>query len=78
MPHRLSGHSVVPSGDTRPSENLVRHAQGVDVLVHAMIVPDTLSRAGVPPDRSSNIIGYHLTPEQAGEIAVRRPKAAQR
>ena len=28
------GHSVVLSGDTRPSENLVKHAQGVDVLVH--------------------------------------------
>ena len=28
------GHSVVLSGDTRPSENLVKHAQGVDLLVH--------------------------------------------
>ena len=28
------GHSVVLSGDTRVSENLIRFAQGVDVLVH--------------------------------------------
>jgi ribonuclease Z len=29
-----AGRSVVVSGDTRASENLVRHAQGVDLLIH--------------------------------------------
>src|SRR5262249_48880176 len=29
-----AGHSVNLSGDTRVSENLIRYAQGVDVLVH--------------------------------------------
>lgn len=28
------GHSVVLSGDTRKSQNLVAHARGVDVLIH--------------------------------------------
>jgi ribonuclease Z len=28
------GHSVVMSGDTRRSESLIKHAQGVDVLIH--------------------------------------------
>ena len=28
------GHSVVISGDTKPSDNLVKFARGVDVLVH--------------------------------------------
>jgi ribonuclease Z len=29
-----AGHSVAMSGDTRFSENLIRHSQGVDVLIH--------------------------------------------
>lgn len=28
------GHSVVMSGDTKPSDNLVKYSQGVDVLIH--------------------------------------------
>jgi ribonuclease Z len=28
------GHSVVMSGDTKPSDNLIKFAQGVDVLIH--------------------------------------------
>jgi ribonuclease Z len=71
------GRSVVLSGDTRVSENLVRHAQGVDVLVHEVFAPVTLERAGVPPGRAKNIIDYHTTPEQAGEVFTRvKPKLA--
>jgi ribonuclease BN (tRNA processing enzyme) len=38
------------SGDTRPSENVVAHAQGVDVLVHEVQVPspDETDEAGWP------------------------------
>src|SRR5690349_10686008 len=36
------GHSAVLSGDTRVSENLVRFAQGVDVLVHEVLDAETL------------------------------------
>jgi ribonuclease Z len=72
-----AGRSVVLSGDTRVSENLVRHARGVDLLVHEVFVPETLQRAGVPPERAKNIIDYHLTPEQAGEVFTRaKPKLA--
>ncbi len=40
------GHSVVLSGDTRYSENLIRFAKGTDLLVHEVIVaPDTLSKS---------------------------------
>jgi ribonuclease Z len=71
------GRSVVLSGDTRVSENLVRHAQGVDVLVHEVFAPVTLERAGVSPGRAKNIIDYHTTPEQAGEVFTRvKPKLA--
>jgi ribonuclease Z len=72
-----AGRSVVLSGDTRVSENLVRHAQGVDVLVHEVFAPATLQRAGVPPARAKNIVDYHTTPEQAGEVFTRlKPKLA--
>ena len=72
-----AGRSVVLSGDTRVSENLIRHAQGVDLLVHEVFVASTLERAGVPPARAKNIIAYHLSPEQAGEVFTRtRPRLA--
>ena len=72
-----AGRSVVLSGDTRVSENLVRYAQGVDVLVHEVFVPATLQRAGVPPDRAKRIVDYHTTPEQAGQVFTRvKPRLA--
>ena len=43
------GHSVALSGDTRVSENLIRFAQGVDVLVHEVVDADTVrARSGQP------------------------------
>jgi ribonuclease Z len=72
-----AGYAVVLSGDTRKSDNLIRHARGVDLLVHEVFVPETLQRAGVPAERARNIIDYHLTPEQAGEVfAEAAPRVA--
>ncbi len=72
-----AGRSVVLSGDTRVSENLIRHARGVDLLVHEVFAPETLQRAGVPPERAKNIVAYHTTPEQAGQVFARaKPKLA--
>jgi len=72
-----AGRSVVLSGDTRVSENLVRHSQGVDLLVHEVFVPETLQRAGVPPDRANKIVAYHTTPEEAGLVFARtKPRLA--
>jgi len=65
------GRSVVLSGDTRVSENLIRHAQGVDLLVHEVIAPDAIERAGTPPERAKTIASQHVTPEQAGEVFSR-------
>ncbi len=62
------GHSVVLSGDTRFSENLVRHARGVDLLVHEVVAPDSLRRIGAPPERVKAIVAHHTTPEQAAEV----------
>jgi ribonuclease Z len=72
-----AGRSVVLSGDTRVSETLIKHAQGVDLLVHEVFVPETLQRAGIPPERAKNIIDYHTTAEQAGNVFTRtKPKLA--
>jgi ribonuclease Z len=71
------GRSVVLSGDTRVSDNLIRHAHGVDLLVHEVAVLETLQRAGVPVERAESIVKQHLTPEQAGEVfAKTMPKLA--
>lgn len=71
------GRCVVLSGDTRFSENLIRHAQGVDLLIHEIIAPDSLSRAGYLSDRIARIAAHHTAPEQAGEVFARvKPKLA--
>jgi ribonuclease Z len=73
----FAGRSVVLSGDTRVSDNLIRHAQGVDVLVHEVVSPETFQRAGTPLDRANSVVAHHATPEQAGEVFSRtKPKLA--
>jgi ribonuclease Z len=72
-----AGRSVVLSGDTRVSENLIRYAQGADVLVHEVASPETFQRAGTHPERAKSVIAHHVTPEQAGEVFSRtKPKLA--
>ncbi|HUL92173.1 MAG TPA: MBL fold metallo-hydrolase [Burkholderiales bacterium] len=63
-----AGRSVVLSGDTGVSESLIRHAQSVDLLVHEVVSPEALRRAGIPPGRVAQILEGHTTPEQAGEV----------
>jgi ribonuclease Z len=73
----FAGRSVVLSGDTRVSDNLIRHAQGVDVLVHEVVSPETFQRAGTPLERANSVVAHHATPEQAGEVFSRtKPKLA--
>ena len=73
-------HSVVLSGDTRPSDNLVKFARGTDVLVHEVIAPDAErggAAASFSREQRERIIAHHSTPEQAGEIFSRvKPKLA--
>lgn len=71
------GRSVVVSGDTRVSENLIRHATGVDVLIHEVASLESFVRAGVPEERARSIIARHTSPEQAGRVFARtRPRLA--
>lgn len=72
------GRSVVLSGDTRTSENLIRFAQGVDVLVHEVLDAETV-RGWFPsnPKMAEAILAKHTTPEQAGELFARvKPRLA--
>jgi ribonuclease Z len=73
----FGGRSVVLSGDTRVSENLIRHATGVDVLIHEVASVESFVRAGVPEERARGVVARHVTPEQAGRVFARtRPRLA--
>jgi ribonuclease Z len=73
----FAGRSVVLSGDTRVSQNLIKHAAGVDVLIHEVAVPETFRRANRDPERARSVVAHHVTPEQAGEVFARtQPRLA--
>jgi ribonuclease Z len=59
----------VLSGDTRPSDNLVRFAAGADVLFHEVAAarPELLAIS----EAARRIIGHHSSPEQAAVIFTR-------
>jgi ribonuclease Z len=60
-----NGHSIVLSGDTRYSENLIEYARGTDLLIHEVVIaPDTLSKS----DPNYHIVALHTTPEQAAKV----------
>jgi ribonuclease Z len=62
------GKSVVISGDTTFSENLVKHSRGVDVLIHEACLPEELDKRD-NPEVAARLKRYHSTPEQAGQAA---------
>ena len=73
------GHSVTLSGDTRPSENLIKFAQGTDVLIHEVIDPEAFGQTVTSDSlaQRKEIIEHHTTPEQAGTVFARvKPKLA--
>jgi ribonuclease BN (tRNA processing enzyme) len=65
--------SIVISGDTAPSENLIRLAQGADVLVHdALYVPGVDRLAARVPNAAAlkqSIMSHHTSAEDAGRVA---------
>lgn len=78
--------SIVFSGDTTPSDNLIALARGADVLVHEAIyvqavkpqpntsVPVNNSGgspiAGDPAKLRAHVLGSHTTAEQVGQVAA--------
>jgi len=78
------GKSIVISGDTGPSDNLVRFAKDADVLIHEAYLPGIFNNrpnataanhqpVGNPePTRVAEILSrYHTSVDQAGQIAAR-------
>ena len=74
----FAGHSVVLSGDTRFSENLIHFAQGADVVVHEVIDAEAFRRKNLAhPERVQRVVEHHTTAEQAGTVFARvKPKLA--
>jgi ribonuclease BN (tRNA processing enzyme) len=65
--------SIVISGDTVRSENLIKLAEGADVLVHeALFVPGVdrlVARAPNAASLKKSILSHHTTAEDAGRVA---------
>ena len=63
------GRVIVISGDTRPSDNLIAHAKGADVLVHEAFLSEYFSKTD-SPEVAARLRAYHTTAEQAGQVAA--------
>jgi ribonuclease BN (tRNA processing enzyme) len=65
--------SIVISGDTAPSANLVKLAAGADVLVHSAMYPPAIDRlvARVPNAAAlkTSILAHQTSAEDAGRVA---------
>lgn len=71
------GRSVVLSGDTRTSANLIAHARGADVLVHEVAVRASFERAAVTPERLTSVMEHHVSVQEAGAVfAAVKPRLA--
>ncbi|HLH77548.1 MAG TPA: MBL fold metallo-hydrolase [Candidatus Binataceae bacterium] len=69
------GKTIVISGDTRPSDNVIKACNGCDVLIHEAYSGQT---PPVPLDTTrwrAYLAAFHTSAEQLGELAQRaRPK----
>ena len=73
------GHAVVLSGDTRPSENLIKFSRGTDLLVHEVFDPEAYREVGnsLTPEQRKRVREHHSTPEEAGTVFTKvAPKLA--
>lgn len=61
-----AGHSVILSGDTRYSENLIQYAKGADVVIHEVAAANEVSMKTSP--LINQILGFHSSPEDAGKV----------
>lgn len=75
----FAGRSIVLSGDTRYSENLIHFSEGADVLIHEVfdLAAFRVENPAMNPERVQSIFAHHTTPEQAGTIFTRvKPRLA--
>lgn len=66
------GRSIVFSGDTRYSDNVVKLARGADVLVHEVLSRTFWERPGAPqpPDVVRHILASHTDAADVGRVAT--------
>ena len=71
---RTDTRSVVFSGDTAPSENLIKLASGADVLVHEVMYLPALEKMMAKIDNAPTLLDHllksHTTTEQVGKVAA--------
>jgi ribonuclease Z len=68
------GRAAVVSGDTRYNENIVRYAQGADLLIHEVAMA---RKALLGEPHIQRIVSHHTTPQEAGLVFTRaKPKLA--
>ena len=63
------GRSIVVSGDTRPTPNLVKFAKGADVLVMEAFLPEHFLKRD-SREVAERLMRYHTRAEEAGELAA--------
>ena len=69
-----AGRSVTISGDTKFSENLIRHATGSDLVIHQVAAA---SEALLKVPTFKVILAHHTLPQEAGTLFTRvKPKLA--
>jgi ribonuclease Z len=61
--------SIVITGDTRPSPNVVKYAKGADVLVTEAYLPEHFLKVD-SPEVAKRLMSYHTSAEEAGDIAT--------
>ncbi len=73
------GRSIVVSGDTAYSANLIQHARGADLLVHDALASRLTERIAAAAESAGNrraakvlrdVPSYHATPVEAAEAAA--------
>jgi ribonuclease Z len=66
------GHSVVLSGDTRFSENVIKFATGADLLIHEVFMAK-----GELTEVMKRIRAHHTSPQEAGRVfSTAKPRLA--
>ena len=71
----FGGHSVVLTGDTRPSDEIVKASKGVDVMIHevAFAADELLATS----EAMKRVMDHHSSPQGAGrDFARSNPKLA--
>ena len=72
------GKSVLISGDTEYNENLKKHAEGVDLLIHEVLHMELIQKLGVAMEKNGkkrnakilhDVLDYHTAPEDVARLA---------